>query len=242
MDIPVEFINIIIAFFITTIGATLQGSIGFGLGLIGVPLLVLLDPVFVPGPLLLAALCLTLLITLREHHAVKAQELKWAISGRVVGAVIGAGILTIVPRENISLLFGSMVLLAIAITLSGFDLSLKPANLFVAGTFSGLMGTTSAIGGAPMALVYQRQKGAKIRGTLSSIFVAGTIISITSLAIIGRFGQTELKATLVLIPGMILGFFLSKHTSKILDRGFIRPAVIIASAISGIVVILQNVL
>jgi len=142
MDIPVEFINVIIAFFITTIGATLQGSIGFGLGLIGVPLLVLLDPVFVPGPLLMAALCLTLLIALREHHAVKAQELKWAISGRVAGSVIGAGILTIVPREEISLLFGSMVLLAIAITLSGFNLSLKPANLFGAGTFSGLMGTT----------------------------------------------------------------------------------------------------
>jgi len=211
----------IIAFFITTIGATLQGSIGFGLGLIGVPLLVLLDPVFVPGPLLLAALCLTLLIALREHQAVKAQELKWAITGRIAGTAIGAGILTIVPREEISLLFGCMVLLAIATTLSGFDLS---------------------IGGAPMALVYQRQKGAKIRGTLSSIFVAGTIISITSLAIIGRFGQTELKAALVLIPGMILGFFLSKHTSKILDRGFIRPAVIIASAISGILVILQNVL
>jgi hypothetical protein len=213
MDIPVEFINVIIAFFITTIGAILQGSIGFGLGLVGVPLLVLLDPVFVPGPLLLAALCLTLLIAIREHHAVKIQ-----------------------------VLFGSMVLLAIAVTLSGFNLSLKPANLFGAGTFSGLMGTTSAIGGAPMALVYQRQKGAKIRGTLSSIFVAGTIISITSLAIIGRFGQTELKAALVLIPGIILGFFFSKHTSKILDRGFIRPAVIIASAISGIVVILQNVL
>lgn len=242
MDIPVEFINVIIAFFITTIGATLQGSIGFGLGLVGVPLLVLLDPVFVPGPLLLAALCLTLLIAIREHHAVKIQELKWAITGRIAGTVIGAWILTIVPREEISLLFGSMVLLAIAITLSGFNLSLKPANLFGAGTFSGLMGTTSAIGGAPMALVYQRQKGAKIRGTLSSIFVAGTIISITSLAIIGRFGQTELKAALVLIPGMILGFFFSKHTSKILDRGFIRPAVIIASAISGIVVILQNIL
>ena len=93
-----------------------------------------------------------------------------------------------------------------------------------------------------MALIYQKQKGPTIRGTLSGIFIFGTLISLTALAVIGRFGLREIKATAVLMPGVALGFVLSNRSTKILDRGFTRPAVLITSAISGIAVILRNLL
>ena len=137
-------------------------------------------------------------------------------------------------------MFGVMVLLAIGITIVGFQLPLTSKNIFGAGVASGIMGTTSSIGGPPIALVYQKQKGPTIRGTLSGIFIFGTIISLAALTIIGRFGLIEIQATAVLMPGVILGFLLSNRSTKILDRGFIRPAVLITSAISGLVVILRN--
>ncbi|NOR14360.1 MAG: TSUP family transporter [Candidatus Aminicenantes bacterium] len=239
MDFPVEYLDALLAFFITTLGATLQGSIGFGLGLISVPLLVLLDPKFVPGPVLLAALCLTLLLAYREHHAINFREIGWAIAGRALGSMLGALVLLLIPREDISLWVGIMVLLAILMSAVGLSLPLNRSSLVGAGIFSGLMGTTSAIGGAPMALVYQHQKGPRLRGSLSSIFVFGTIIGIVTLIIIGRFGRTELQLALVLFPGIFLGYFLSCRTSKILDKGFIRPAVLLAAAASGLVVILR---
>lgn len=242
MDFPLDLFSSIMAFGIATIGAALQGSIGFGLGLIGVPLLVLINPVFIPGPLLLAALMLTLLISYREHHAIHVQGLKWAIPGRIAGAILGAALLTIVPQDSLSVLFGAMVLLAVAISIVGIDLPITPGNIFGAATFSGFMGTTSSIGGAPMALVYQREKGPRLRGTLSGIFVFGTIISLISLVFIGRFGLKEIQVALVMFPGVILGFFLSSRTAKILDRGFIRPAVLVASSISGIIVIIRNII
>ena len=49
------------------LGAMLQGSIGFGLNVVGAPLLVLIDTRFVPGPTLVAALVLTLLVGVRER-------------------------------------------------------------------------------------------------------------------------------------------------------------------------------
>ena len=79
-----------------------------------------------------------------------------------------------------------------------------------------------------------------VRDTLSGIFIFGTIISLAALITIGRFGLKEIQATAVLMPGVFLGFFLSNRSTKILDRGFIRPAVLITSAISGLVVILRN--
>lgn len=239
MHLPIGIVASLLALLITSLGATLQGSIGFGLGLIGVPLLVMLEPGFVPGPLLLAALCLTVLIANRERHAVNFKEIGWAIAGRILGSILGAFVLLLVPREDISLLFGIMVLLAIAISAVGYSLPLNKASLFGAGTFSGLMGTTSAIGGAPMALVYQRQEGSRLRGSLSSIFIFGTIVAIITLVSIGRFGLRELSLSMVLLPGILLGFALSCYTSRLLDRGFIRPAVLLAAAASGSVVILR---
>jgi uncharacterized membrane protein YfcA len=135
-----------------------------------------------------------------------------------------------------------MVLLAVAISVSGFSLALNARNLLATGVLSGIMGTTAAIGGPPIALVYQRQKGPRIRGTLSLIFVVGTIISLISLAVIGRFGLHEIKLALILIPGVLIGFSVSHHTKNILDRGFMRPAVLIISALSGLAIILKTIL
>ncbi len=62
MEVPLNLYEIFFAILIVVIGSILQGSIGFGLGPFSVPLLLLIDPVFVPGPLLLSALVLTILI------------------------------------------------------------------------------------------------------------------------------------------------------------------------------------
>jgi uncharacterized membrane protein YfcA len=241
MAFPFGFINTLIAFGIALSGAVLQGSVGFGLGLIGVPLLVLIDPVFVPGPLLLGAFVLNLLISYREQTEIDFTGVKWAIPGRILGAILGALVLSLVPMDHLSLLFGAMVLLAVGITFAGMEFPPTSQNVFMAGAFSGFMGTSSAIGGAPMALVYQKQTGSRIRGTLSAIFAVGTVISMASLVIIGRFGFREVQAALVLFPGIVVGFFLSRQTARILDRGFIRVAVLITSAVSGLFVILKNV-
>ena len=234
--------GLVLAFLIATLGALLQGSVGFGLGLLSVPLLVLIHPVYVPGPVLLAAFFLNFFILLRERHAIRIKNLHWAVVGRIVGAVIGALLLLVIPQKSVSIMFGVMVLTAIAINLAGFNLKMTSKNIFGAGIASGIMGTTSSIGGPPMALIYQKQKGPTIRGTLSGIFIFGTIVSLIALSVIGRFGLREIKATAVLIPGVVLGFLLSNSSTKILDRGFTRPAVLVTSAVSGIVVILRNLL
>ena len=61
------------------VGSTLQGSVGFGMGLLASPILVLIDQRFVPAPLLLSILCLTTLLTLRERRAIDVMGLRWAV-------------------------------------------------------------------------------------------------------------------------------------------------------------------
>jgi hypothetical protein len=55
-----------------------QGSVGYGIGPLSTPLLAIVNPDFVPGPILLAVLFLSTLIAVRDYQAVDRQGLKWA--------------------------------------------------------------------------------------------------------------------------------------------------------------------
>ena len=52
MELPVSTQEALFAFGLVIFGAALQGSIGFGLGPLCAPILILINPVFIPGPLL----------------------------------------------------------------------------------------------------------------------------------------------------------------------------------------------
>jgi uncharacterized membrane protein YfcA len=219
-----------------------KGSIGFGLGLIGAPLLALIDARLVPGPLLSAAAVLTLLLTRRDWHGISFPDLRWSLSGYVVGILVAAAVVIALPPDRLSLTFGAVVILAVVLTASGLHLAPGPKVLVGAGVLSGFMGTTASIGGPAIALVYQRASGPRIRGTLSAYFVIGILLSISGLTLIGRFGRIELVLALSLIPGVLVGFALSHRTARLLDRGYMRVGVLVVSAAAGTVVILKHLL
>jgi uncharacterized membrane protein YfcA len=242
MNFPLSLYAYLLSFIILTCGAIIQGSIGFGLGLLAVPLLILIDPAFVPGPLLLIAFFLNIMISYRERKGADYPSLKWLITGRLLGTIVAAGILRFLPDNILGILFGSLILMAVAMSSSGIHLRIIPANLFSVGSLSGFMATSVGVGGPPLALLYQKQSGNKIRGTLAAVFLIGTLMSIISLIIIGRFGYEELYLSVISFPAMIMGFYLSGKTAKYLDRGFLRPAVLLISTLSAVVVIVKTLL
>jgi uncharacterized membrane protein YfcA len=223
-------------------GSALQGSVGFGLGMLAAPLLVLIEPRLVPGPLLSAALLLTLLIALREHRAIDVHGVGWALAGRLPGTVIGATAVALAPQRTMTLLVGVMVLVAVALIGSGIRPARSPGVLVGAGILSGFMGTTVSIGGPAIAVLYHDAKGPEFRGTLSTLFVLGLVISISTLAVFGRFGRPEILSALMLFPGIVLGFLFSNRIAPILDRGHTRPAILTVAAIAGLSVILRTLL
>ena len=232
--------EILIAVVVAFVGSTLQSSIGFGLGILGSPILILLDDRFVPGPILLSALVLTTLITWREGHAIDLGGLRWAVAGRVAGTIAAGAVLAVLPAGRMTLVFGGLVLLAVALSVSGVRLRVRPSTLVGAGALSAIMGTIAAVGGPPMALLYQDATGPRLRATLSSFFWVGTILSLAALFAIGRFGAHELRLTLVLLPSIALGFVTSRWTVAIVDRGYTRRAVLALAAVAGLVVIVRQ--
>ena len=91
-----------------------------------------------------------------------------------------------------------------------------------------------------MALVYQDAPGSRLRSTMSSFFWVGTVMSLLALRLVGRFGQEEIKLTLVIVPGVLLGLWASNWTSPIIDRGYTRAAVLSLAAAAALAVITRQ--
>ncbi len=222
---------------VMALGSVLQGSIGFGLALFAAPLLALIDAHLAPGPLLVANVVLTALMARREWHQVRVGDLGWSLGGRVIGIAIAVGIMSGLSTHGLELFFGGIVLLGVLITALGLSFKLNPGTLVGAGLVSGIMGTATAIGGPPMAIVYQRESGPSFRGTLSAYFTIGAVLSALGLIWAGRFGIQDLISGLLLCPGVAAGYLASHRFIGHVDRKGIRPAVLTVSAISAIVLI-----
>ena len=83
------FMDIAIAIAVIFVGSYVQSSIGFGLAVIAAPILFFIDPLFVPAPVTVSALTLSLVNAAKHWHSISFSGLKFAILGRIPGTVAG---------------------------------------------------------------------------------------------------------------------------------------------------------
>ena len=234
VSFPLEPGAALAAFALVAIGSCVQASVGFGLGLISAPFLFLIYPPLVPGPLMASSVALTLLIAIREREAIDFAGLGFAFAGRIAGTLLAALVWIALPTENFDLVFAALVLLGVALSLSRIRIDPNPATASAAGALSGFMGTLSSIGGPPMALLYQRASGPRIRGTLSGHFVIGALVSLVALAAVGHYGRAEVILTIWLLPAILTGFAVSPWIRDSVDRAGARPFVLGLSVLAAL--------
>jgi hypothetical protein len=238
----VSWIAIAVVTGVMTVSAILQGAVGFGLGLIAIPFLIYLDLRFVPGPLLVAAFTLHVLVLRRDRSGVDKSGLAMLLSGRVLGTIPAALLLAALPLDSMKILLAVVVLAGALMGLLHAGGHPSPSVLFGAGAASGFMATAAGLGGPPVALAYQRESGLRLRGTLAAYFIVGSVLSLLALAWVGRFGSEEMRLSGFLIPGTVLGYFMSRPAAAYLDAGRTRIAVLTASALAAVSVIVTVLL
>lgn len=226
-----------IALVAVTLGSAVQASVGLGLGLIAAPVLLLLYPPFVPGPLMASAIVMVVLVAHRDRTHIDFAGLRYGLAGRVAGTLAAGIFLAVASAQLFDLAFGVLVLLAAALSAAGLRVSPGPRNNAIAGALSGLMGTISAIGGPPLALLYQGEGAARLRGTLSGFFILGGFFTLLVLAGVGRFGGQEFMLAALLTPATVLGFLISLPLRNRVSEAAVRPLVIGLSMACGVAVL-----
>jgi uncharacterized membrane protein YfcA len=227
-----EPLHLFLAITIVVIGATLQSISGLGLAVIASPILFLIEPDFLPVPILILGCMLSLLNCLRYYAQLRFTNIRLALIGRIPGSVLGVNLLLLLPASFFAYCFIIFILLSVALTYRHIDITHNPRNLLLGGFFSGLMATTTSIGGPPISLVYQNSKLTTIRAELSLFFLVGTIISLLLLYISGQFHWYHIKLALPLTPAILLGFLLSLAFNKHFKQVYLKPVIAVLSLLS----------
>ena len=221
-------------------GGMVQGAIGFGLSLIAVPVIGLLEPDALPATMLIVAVPFTAAMAFRERQNIDVPGF-WLIAiGRIPGTVAAVWLLSVVTESQLSIVIGGAVIAAVTFSVAAPEVPLGTTTRLVAGAISGLMGTAAAIGGPPLAIAYQRRPGPELRSTLAMSFVLGSSVSLGALWLSGHVETGHLWLSAWLLPGLGLGLFVATKLHAVLDKGWLRPAVLAFAAVSGAVAIVRS--
>ncbi|AUI88757.1 permease [Vibrio azureus] len=221
------------------LGSYVQTAIGFGLAIVSAPLLILWAPEYVPAPICLVALFISLLNSMKHRSSIEIGGLKMALLGRVPGSIVGGMLLFYVSTQALTLWIGCLVLFAVLVSVLPFRIEPTPNRMFSAGFFSGLFGTSSAIGGPPMALLLQHQEANQLRGNLSAFFVCSSIISLIIQIPAGFFNVQYFMLTLPLLPAAALGYWLAIQTTQKLPKEKVRLGALTLCFVCGVTAVIE---
>lgn len=229
-----------ISFGVIIIAAIAQSSLGVGFGVVAAPILALIDPAMLPGPLQVLAMLISLMVVVRDRRDLRFGHLSYALAGRILASILGALTASLLGEREFMILFAVLILLAVALSLSGRRVAPTRGNLFLAGSASGYMGTITSVGTPPMALVYQYSPGAEVRANMSAFFSIGALVSIISLMGFGAFDRTEMVFAVTLIPALIVGFLLSGYVKPYTDNGWMRPAMLVLCVLASLTLLAKS--
>ncbi|GGC36631.1 permease [Brevibacterium sediminis] len=236
-----EIIQYLIIGIVVLGSACLQGSIGFGLGMITAPVLALLRPDLLPSALLLLATLTSFTAFARERQDVDWKLVGWGALGRLPGIAIGTAAVVLLPDSGLSLMLAITVLAGAAFSLVGWSPAASHRNMFFASSVSGIFGTATSIGGPPISLIMRSLDPSSMRSTMSAYFTLGSILSLAGLTIGGEVGTRHLIAAAFLLPFMLIGLWLSNFVIRRADRRLLYRLAVGSSIVGAILVIAEVV-
>ena len=219
-------------------GTITQGTIGFGLGTIATPIIALIRPELVPTLILLLALCISSYTLARTY-----RETSWRVVGisslaRIPGSLVGAWAIASLSPD------GHRLCRTFAMTLSSLGWSPRPTtvNTLIAGVVSGILGTSTSIGGPPMALIMKRFAPNRTRGTLAGTFVLGTLISLIILTFNGQISGTQVTTAAAYFPLVVIGLIAANYLNRFIDRHLLNRIVITVAIAAALMLIVESAL
>lgn len=218
-----------------------QSSAGIGFGLVAAPILMFLNPTLVPGGVIFLGTMVRLLSSIRDFPAIRLDHVGAGLAGRAPSALLAASLVAVASPSTFQLLFGLAILVAVLLSLAAPRVAPSLGRTAAAGVVSGLMGTLTGVGAPPFAIALQGAPAAELRATMNAVFLLGAILSMGALAWFGAFGPGDVLTSIGLFPAAILGFLAARRVigAPRLAR-VLRPQVLGICAVSGLVLILQN--
>lgn len=228
-------------FLVTAVAALIQRTAGQAFGTILAGFTALIAPDYVPGAIIILGAPVTLMSVGLDFSAVKIREIWPAVIGRLAASVPAAMLVGVVAGSHwLGLIVAFTILLGVGLSLSGLKVERTPATLTAAGVASGFFGTLTAVGAAPMSLIYQHEEAKAARATLNFFFLIGVTGSIIALAAEGAIRRADLHLALALAPAVALGLLLSGPVAGRMEGRSLRPVALTLTSGAAVLLLARS--
>ncbi|MFA0082500.1 sulfite exporter TauE/SafE family protein [Vibrio breoganii] len=223
----------VITLLLVFLGAFIQTATGFGMAVVAAPVLIIIYPELIPGPLIVVGLVLALINAFKYREHISWASLQSAVIGLVPGTLAGAMLLYLFDVAQFSTFVGVVVLLAVMISLLPIKIDETPNRLLMAGFISGFLGTSSGIGGPPLALLWQHQKAHLVRANLAVFMVVSCLMSLLIQIPIGYMSMQHVYLALPLLPASYLGYRSAIFFVEYLSQKMVRSLSLLLCSLAG---------
>jgi len=239
-DVPLWAVALIAV--IVAVGSFVQATLGLGLGLLGAPLIALVEPTLVPTLLLILAIPVSTAVLWVERHHISWRVIRWALPSRIPGTVLGVWLATGFDERVLGAVVAVMVLVGVWLAFHAVEVRQTRLTLVGAGLAAGTAGTAAAIGGPPMALVMSHRPSREVRGTLSFFFVVGSVMSVALFWWQDALPASSVALALGYLPIIGVMSVVGHHVHRRIPREAFRRAVLGLCAASATVLLVKSVL
>lgn len=190
----------------------IQALVGFGFGLISVPLMIFV--VDLPTAVVTATAVSTVSCAVQwwESRAVDAREMsRRLVLSALIGMPFGLWLLSNIDARPMKFALGVVVLFGVFLTVKGFNLQRLPKIFdYAMGLIAGVLSTATSTNGPPLVFLLQARhyEPKDFRAVLNRVFTILNFLTLVMFAIAGKLTSGSLQLALLSIPVMGVGVFL----------------------------------
>ena len=225
---------------IILLSSFVRSAIGFGMGLIAMPLLGLIMNISVATPMLaLSGMAMSLVIVGQDWKEVDWKSLRFLLAGAILGTPVGVLLLKQLPPEPVKMLLGIIVVLFSLHGLLGRKpLPFRPSRPleFTLGLISGTFASGFNIGGPPL-VAYGAIRGwtpSVFRASLQAYFMIAGLVALISHGAAGLWTKTVFWIAAITLPAMIVGTWLGRRVNQRIDPARFQKLIYGALLILGV--------
>ncbi len=225
-------LELIVALIAVFVGATIMGTVSFGLGLVVAPVLLLFlapQSVVVITNVTIAILLLFVLSQTWRH--LDLRLIRGMVLGGLLAVPMGVFALNSVDPTVLRITIAAVILVLGLLSLFDIQLPLveRPFAGLLFGFLASLSVTTLSIGG-PLAAIYiiaQKWPREAMRASLAFYFVAAGVLAFPLYASVGLVDRETLVNIGLLAPGVIAGFAVALLLVRRMNEKVFRYAAIV---------------
>lgn len=236
---PLEILVVVVA---VVAGSMVQATAGIGITLVAAPVLLAVDPAFVPLPLILGGAVVGIRNVTMEFAGFDARRWRRCLLGAPVGLVLGELALANLSERGLTAAIGLLVVISVGAMASGWQPRRRSWTSVLAGLLVAFSLRVAALPGPPYAILHHDDPPEVLRPNISALVLvlAGTIS--IRLLVGGEVTGADLGRVALVMGSALVGLLLAPPLRRWVDSGWFRPALLFVCGLGGLATALGAIL